>query len=164
MYHKAAAFHPPRACQLFINKIAIYNAAIIDELDIEEVGTLVVSILKECFPSDDKVFERIDQETSMYEQGNLAHAMQTFMAAIGDTDPIWDMTLIEAVERVGLAQILTEQRIKPDEKTNQRPRREQGRPAEPTRRPNEAGQRGPRVERGMRPNGRHPVSGGNIPR
>lgn len=164
MYHKAALFHPPRACQLFINRIAIYNASVIDDLDINEVGNLVVAILKECFPSDEKIFERIDTESSMYEQGNLAHAMQTFMAAIGDSTPIWDLTIAEAIERVGLAQVLTEQRIKPNEKTNHRPRRQQERPPEPTRRSHEEGPRGPRAPRGMRQDGRQPIPGRDIPR
>lgn len=143
-YHKASIFSPPRACQLFINKIALYNAAIIDELDPQEVGHVVVAILNESFPRDKAVFNLIDEQSALYE-GSLVHAMETFTKSVGDNERIWDMNIMEAVERVGLAQMLLGQRMKPDEKETNRTRRQPQRPDQPAGRSNEEGPRDART-------------------
>lgn len=123
-YHKGSLFNPPRACQLFINKIALFNGHVLEELDPREVGDIVAAILKECYPTDDSIFDIIDKESLLYDS-SLTHAMETFTKSIGDESRIWDLNIREAAERVGLAQVILGQRIKPDEQTNQRQRRQQ---------------------------------------
>ena len=121
-YNKAAIFNPVRACVLFLDTIALHNSTIIMELGPEEVGSVIVAILNECFPRDSRVFELINEQSTLYED-SMAHAMETFTKSTGDNDRIWDLNIMEAIERVGLAQMLTGQRMEPDEQTSKGQRR-----------------------------------------
>lgn len=148
-YHKAAQFSPVRACRLFFDKIIVWNAAVIAKLGIDEIGKLMTALLLECFPQDEtKVFDEIDESTEMY-LGNLAHIMETYVAAIGDTDGIWDLNIVEASQKVGLAQVITSQRIRGNEQKNKRARRQQPRAAQSASRQTEARREDAEVDRGM---------------
>lgn len=121
-YHLGYRYDPINACVLLLDRILL--AGDYGALKPHEVGNLMLGILSDHFPRDEKTFDKINTQEALF-GSNLVHIMETYLRLVGEQRHIWDMNIEEATELIGLAQATTGQKIDgSNEKSNIRTRRQ----------------------------------------